>query len=214
MAVRFSADGQDYTSASIGLTGQPFTVTCWVQLRADRNDFSTIFSVDDGGATEMVYVQTNADGVTLFLGGDGGASTVGSVALTVDVWYRVAVTYSGTTGTLYTGAAGAALASASGTLGTNTGLSTLRIGESGFADEWLNGCVANLKMWSAALSAGEIETELGQYVPARLANLLRWHPFVAAETTDRSGNGLTLSGGTGTSTEGGPPIPWAGIAPL
>lgn len=100
------------------------------------------------------------------------------------------------------------LTSDSDTLGTVTGLTQLRIGESVFGAEWWRGRVANFKVWNAALTQAEIENELAQYVPHRTANLLRWHPFLIAETTDYSGADRTLTGGTGATTEDGPPIPW------
>jgi hypothetical protein len=38
--------------------------------------------------------------------------------------------------------------------------------------------------------------------------MIRWHPFINAETTDYSGLGRTLTGGAGATTETGPPISW------
>lgn len=215
MAVRFDASTDAYRATTGLPTGTAYSVTCWVNLTTDRNAFTGVWGLDDGGTTRGVYLQTLADGTTL-VAGDFAGSTVGSVALTVDTWYQVGVTVSGTSVALYTAAAGAALAAATGTLALtpNTAPTRLAVGDEGFGG-FLNGRIAGLKVWGAQLSQAEVDNELSQYTPSRLTNLLRWHPFLTAETTDYSGNGTALTAGaTGTATEDGPPIPWVDLSPI
>src|SRR5690606_31777960 len=88
---------------------------------------------------------------------------------------------------------------------------TLRIGQSPWGGEWLNGRMAAVKIWTAALSANEIQAERDYTSPLRTANLRAWYPFEVAETTDHSGNGETLSGGSSPSTEPGPGIPFSPV---
>lgn len=206
MAVRFDADGEDYTSASSPPSGD-FTIISWIKLSVDRNTFTTFWSAD-AGTGDYIYLQTNADGTTVKAEDNAGNMT-GTLAMTVGTWYRTAFVRNGTTSTFYhaTAAAVALTAAATNNLEAVTA-TTLRIGESPFGAEWLNGCVANLKHYSGVLTPTEIERELVQYVPERTANLVRWHPFLTNETTDYSGNARTLSGGAGTAREDGPPIPW------
>lgn len=206
MAVRFDADGEDYTSTSSPPTGN-FTVTCWLKISVDRNTFTTVWSADNG-SSDLIYLQTQANGTTLQAWDDASVVT-GAVALTVGTWYRVAFTRNGTTSTLYTATATGALTAATTANLSDVAATNFRIGESPFGAEWLNGCIANLKHYSAVLTLAELEHELAQYTPRRTANLERWHPFVKVETADYSGNARTLSGGTGTAREDGPPIPWA-----
>lgn len=205
MSVRFDADGEDYTSTA-GIPSGSYTLLCWVMVSVDRDFFSLISAVDDGG-TGAVYhhLGTTDDGVTLVLGDSAGTIALGA-ALTVGTWYRVAYTVSGTTGTLYWGTDTGSLSSAGGTVTDVSGFTTIRIGESMFGGAWFNGRVANLKHYSAALTQTEIETELRSWTAVRTSGLVRHHKFQTAETTDYSGNGNTLSGGTGASTEADPPI--------
>src|SRR5690606_37514347 len=88
---------------------------------------------------------------------------------------------------------------------------TLRIGQSPWGGEWLNGRMAAVKIWTAALSANEIQAERDYTSPLRTSDLRAWYPFEVAETTDHSGNGETLSGGSSPSTEPGPGIPFSPV---
>lgn len=204
MAVQFSADNQAYT-ATTGLPGSTYTVLAWVYLSVDRNASSTMWTHGSGSNGHNIW--TSADGTTLAFDSAGGSFTAGS--LTVGAWTKVAFTANGTTGTIYSAADGAALASTgTGTIPTVT-FTNIFIGAfsnatSGF---WLNGRIADFKVYTAVLTLSEMEAELAQYTPVRTANLLRYHPFHVAETTDYSGNGNDLSAGTGATTAADPTTP-------
>ncbi len=85
---------------------------------------------------------------------------------------------------------------------------TIRIGDDPVAGEWLNGTVANVKLYGAALTQAEVEAEWGSWTAIRTANLIRHHTFqTAAETTDYSGNSNALTAsGTPTFDSDNPPI--------
>jgi hypothetical protein len=211
MAVRFDADGKDYNTTSVGVTTAPFTIMCWWKISVDRNAFSTAFSMDNGSTTgNSVAVQTQADGVTVQVYTYPGALGPNATAQVVGDWYRIAVTLSGTSLVFYHGASTGALTLYPQTVGTPVGMTTLRIGET--VGEWLNGCVANFKVYAAALTQAEVEREFSYYQPSRTDQLVHWYPFLRTETTDYSGGARTLSGGTGSTTEDGPPVSW-GPAP-
>jgi len=202
MAVRWSASGQSYA----GTTGLPasttWSMTCWAKITTDRNQFSCIAGVYDG--TGGVELATDTDGTTLRLFNLG--TTLGSVALTVGAWYKIGVVISGTSGTLYVGPDGGALTPTSGTISAPPAPNNFTVGTSDAAGDFFNGSVTNVKMWQAALSSGEVATELAQYDVARTANNLRAHRFIVEEPGDYSGNGRTLTGGTGATHEAGPSI--------
>lgn len=212
MAVRMDADGEDYTRALALGTQSALTFTCWFKISVDRNTYSTIFSVDNG-LSDNWLLQAGADGTTVATVFDASTQQ-GMGNLTVGTWYFVALATSGTTGTLYHRTAAATTLTAV-TLSNVSGVNaaTLRIGESPWGGEWLNGCVAGARLWLAQLTATEATQESQQYVPQRTANLAAWYPLVRPETTDYSGNARTLSGGTGTAREDGPPIPWRATTP-
>jgi hypothetical protein len=218
MAVRFDADGEDYTRTTNLPSATTFTLCLWLIIDTDRNTFSCPISLD-AGTGNYVYFETDADGTTLKLweGDDAVTPSGPNVVLTVGTWYFIALVRNGTganSGTVYSAAAGvAALTSGQRTLDTSFTPNTLRIGESPFGGEWWNGRVAAVKIWDAALSQAEIENERWQYSPHRIANLNAFYPFLtgganAAAQADFSGNGNNLSNGTNSATADGPPIPW------
>lgn len=213
MAVRFDADGEDYTRALALGTQTALTVSCWFKVSVDRNTWSTVFSIDNG-TDDNWCLQSGADGTTIATVFDASTQE-GMGSVTVGTWYYVCLATSGTTGTLYYKAATASTLTAQAVTSVTASVNaaTLRIGESPWGGEWLNGCVADMKFWTTQLSAAEADLESRQYLPRRLTNLQAFYSLVKPETTDYSGNARTLSGGTGTATEDGPPIPWIGTSP-
>jgi hypothetical protein len=202
MAARFTASGQSYTSTA-GLPGTTYTVTCWIYMVTDRNAVSGVFGVDAAIYNELV---TTSDGTTLQV--TTGSNPVGAFALTPGIWYRIAVTINNQAVVFYHAAVDAALTNDQGNLiSPLSSPTTWRIGTSHSSTLWFNGRIAAFKAWSTVLTQAQIERELSFYLPQRTTNLLRFHPFLSAETTDYSGLGRTLSG-SGSTTEPGPPISW------
>jgi hypothetical protein len=210
MSVRFSANTQRYTTSTGIPAGNVFTATCWAYVSVDRNTWSALWSLSTttGSPNPRTELSTTNDGTTLCVV-DSVPNIVGAYAYTVGAWFKAAVVVNGTNMTIYSAAAGATLTATSlGTFAPNTAPTFLSIGSDPpvGSNSWLNGRISSFKMWQAVLSVPEMEIELSQFSAVRTANLLRSHPFRVAETTDYSGNGNTLSGGTGATTEADPPI--------
>jgi hypothetical protein len=212
MAVRFNGAASLYT-ASTGLPSTLYTMTFWVMLVTDRNDYSTMFTHYAPGSVNEVWLQTNSDGVTPAVYAGLPGTTVQRMtgsAMTTSTWYKFGLVVNGASSVLYQGTAG-------GTLTAINAVSWLdpvtpaefRFGASNTTVEQLDGRMAALKVWnSVALTQAEIEAELQQYQPVRLSSLSRYHPWLTTDTTDYSGSGNALTAGTGATTEDGPPIPW------
>lgn len=213
MAVRMDADGKDYTySLALG-TQAALTVAGWFKISVDRDTYSTIFFIDNG-TSDNWGMQTAVDGTTM--SGVFDASTQENMgSLTVGTWYFICLATNGTTGSIYHRTPSAAALTTVGVTSVTASVNaaTLRLGESPWGGEWLNGCMASVRVWNAQLTAAEALQESQQYTPSRFTNLVAWYPFVRTDTLDYSGNGRTLSGGTGTTVEDGPPIPWRLAAP-
>lgn len=215
MAVRFSnTTGQSYTSTSSVPTGA-LTITCWAQLVSDINTFAPFWALDNNSSSAAdLLCTTSSDGVGLRV--YGVTEQLDGPDMVVGTWYRIAVTKSSARSvTLYYGALGSALSVSTPTTYSAITPTTLRVGgfRSGVATNSPDARIADFKQWSTDLTQAEVETELAQSVPARLANLVRWHPLLTADAADYSGAGLTLSGGTGATTEAGPPNPWLDLPP-
>lgn len=226
MAVALTATGQHYTRTTGGsLTSVAYTVTCWAQLTTDNNTGVVIWGGRNSATLGYSYLYSAAgDGTTIaheVWPGDasGEITTLTGPNMTLGVWYFFALARSGT-GTNQTLLAYAPLGSALTVVTATANYASQSynqeiIGSNHFdtAGGWWPGRIAALKEWSAALTTAEIEHERWSMMPRRLTNIFSWYPFVGGGATtearaDLSGNGRTLSGGTGSSTEDGPPIVW------
>lgn len=205
MAVRFvETGGQNYAVALGGGLRTAVTVTCWVKVSVDRDWYTCFWSLDSGSG-EQGYLITRDDGTGLSYE-DASGLTSPVIQLTPGTWYHTAVVISGSSVTLYVRAEGAgSYTTATGTLAGDVGTDNLVIGDDIWLADPLNGCVAGLKMWYAALSAGEVEAERLQYSAARSSGLVAVYPLLVADPNDYSGNAHDLTPGTPTpATEAGP----------
>src|SRR5690606_41227458 len=99
MAVRFDAENDTYIRP-VGWGEQPaFSVSCWVYLSTDRDDYSTVWSLDNGTGNNIV-IQTNSDGTTLGIVSNGSWSSV-SLNMTAGQWNCVGVGKKGETASEY-----------------------------------------------------------------------------------------------------------------
>jgi hypothetical protein len=204
VAVLFSASGQSYTStASPPNPTTTFTVMCWVRLTSARA-WGAIFSSDNGTTASEDIFQFGGDGVTPSSTVNGTDLEAGPLTVAINAWYRVAISRNSTTFVIYTGPGPGSLSSRSSTQPSWT--PTEMIIGSDIDGEWLDGAIANFKHYSAVLTQTEIETELASWTAVRTTSLVRHHRFRVAETVDYSGNGNTLTGGTGATTAADPAI--------
>ncbi len=80
-------------------------------------------------------------------------------------------------------------------------------------NRWMDGDLAGIKVWNAALTQSELELEATQLSPVRTANLHAFYPLQSVETMlhDVSGNGRQLvpaTDGGSWSVQVGPAIPF------
>jgi hypothetical protein len=212
MSVRF--DAAESYNATLTLGSQAnYTFSCWAKVSVDRNNWSAIWSFDQNMDGTAFILQTDSDGTTVKVYDDNvGNFIVTGPNVTVGTWYYFCVAVAGTSGTLYYRAATTQTLSTATWTGAARTITRILIGDDRYT-EFLNGCVAGFKFWTAGLTAAEVAAESQQYMPQRWANLQSFHPFIKAETADYSGLGHTLSGGATTTTEDGPPIPWRMASP-
>jgi hypothetical protein len=212
MAVRRTASGQHYTRTLTLGSQASWSICSWVKLSVDRNDFGTFFAFQ---STNSIMMEVGSDGTTLDIWDDSVGGTVGTtVALTVGTWYFVGMSVAAGTNAsfMYVRAANAATATTATWTQAARTLTTLWLGQNQYG-EWYNGPQAATKWWLASITQAEMDAEYRQQLPNRLADLGGFYPQVRAETTDYSGLGRTLTGGTGATTEDGPPVPWKASFP-
>lgn len=209
MAARFDADSDGYT-ATTGIPTGDLTVCCWGYIAVDRNTFSCLWGMENAASNASQYFSllTDATGtaVNLFFTG-GGPPT--PYAASVGTWHKYMVTLAGSTATFYAAAEAAGLTQINTSTSPAVTKSNFFIGRDSFSGEFLNGRVAGVKVWTAALTITEGDAEFAQLGAVRTANLLRSHPLEIAQTKDYGPNGHTLTaGGTTPGTEAGPGVPY------
>jgi hypothetical protein len=208
-AVRFNSSSTKYSRSASGLNASTnVTWACWVKLASDRNAYSMPLASDNGGAN-YTFVGAGPTG-TLFIRSATSAGGSTAYDFVVGTWTYIASVWdiTGNDYLYYCAAPGTTLTPT--IVGNSTGLTdanTFYIGSTGFGD-WLDGSVAAVKIWTAALTQAELEAELPKYAPQRTSNLWANYTFQAGpQTTDNSGNGRTLTqGGTPVLDSSGPPI--------
>lgn len=213
MAIGFDALTDGTSVAVSGLTAGQYSVLGWVLLASDINTYGGIVSLENSAGGPTCGLFTKVDGTTLTCWDQAGNEPgIGSVSAAIATWYRFAITVGAGTTALYVGTGAAALTKASAVQSQSTNPNRLCLGTSLYND-WFDGRLAAVKVYNATLTDDEVDLELGQYVPRRLADLVAWYPLVN-DVRDYSGQGRDqAAGATATTVEDGPPIPWGPLRP-
>jgi fibronectin type 3 domain-containing protein/regulation of enolase protein 1 (concanavalin A-like superfamily) len=137
------------------------TLSAWVKLSTVSN-WTRIFDFGTGTTTNMFLTPQAGDtGKARFAittsGGNGEQRINGASAIATGVWTHVAVTISGSTGTLYINGAVSGTNSSMTLNPASLGNTTQNyIGKSQYPDPYLNGSVDHFQIYARALSASEI----------------------------------------------------------
>lgn len=199
MAVQFPTTAAFY-SRTTNLPGTVWTWGSWIYVSATT--VQSFFSY--AGATNPVNLGMRGFAEQFKL--TGGGSDSNGTTLIVGTWYHAAIVHNGTAGTnLFAYLNGVLdLSVAAGDPGTP---SIIRLGLNNFGDGFSGGMHAS-KLYTAALTAAELQQEMRSTMPSRTANLNGWSPFLVAEATDYSGNGNAWTVNGTPITVDGPPVPW------
>jgi hypothetical protein len=206
-AARFDAntDRVSYTG-SAGNPPDTFTLTLWVYLTVDLNDYTSLYRRYTSGGAGRGQLGTDNDGTTLVWWPSGVSL---GVSMVVGEWRRVAVVCSGATVTTYAATPAGPTVVASGSSGTVAAANQVTLSgvSVGNGSEWINGRMAYVRTWSAALSQAEIEAEWASTAPVRTSGLWANWPL-STNLLDVSGNDRHLAAGSTpvTFTEDGPPL--------
>lgn len=212
MAIRFNApsDRVYYIGPGLPNPADGWTFTAWIKVSVDTNYFATFARFSSSGSTTATLATTE--------NGTGGPiyATVGGIltalaGMTVDVWYRFAVTCVGTSGILYTAEdiSGPTMVQSGSVAGASSPDQVCFGGRSETdLTESLDGVVAYPKLWSGVLTQSQIEAEWLSASPVMSTGVSAFWPLTAEDLTDHSGNGLDLiAGSTPVTTVDDPPIP-------
>lgn len=211
--VRGSYQYVDLPAAVLG-GASAITLSVWVKPTHDA-DWQRVFDFGNNATRYMYLATRNGSGVPRFAittNGPGAEQGLnGTAALPLNQWSHLAVTVSGSTGTLYVN--GTAVAQNTSMTLNPSALGTLTnnwLGRSNFSDDPVYaGAFDEFNVYSRALTASEItslQTNEAKNSSAGLGNLASYYFFATNGGTfaDASGRGLTA---TLRRTWGGPSHP-------
>ncbi|MEN3304811.1 MAG: hypothetical protein V7603_1013 [Micromonosporaceae bacterium] len=193
-AVRLSGSNE-YVNLPAGvLSGlSDYTISVWVNPGATTT-WSRVFDFGTGTGVYM-FLTVNAGGGPRFAittGGGGAAEQQLSSAtpLPVGAWSHLAVTLSGSTGTLYVNGTPVATNTAMTLHPSSLGSTTRNwIGRSQYDDPYLNATVDDFQIYGHALSATEVGDLAGGQPGAGDVAAYRFDEQSGATAVDSSGNG-------------------------
>ena len=193
-AVYLSGNG-DYVQLPTGIVNglTDFTVSAWVNP-SQNSAWSRIFDFGTGTNDYMMLTASEGGGPLRFAittSGNGNEQQLTAPStLPLNTWSNVAVTLSGTTGTLYVDGTPVAT-NANMTLNPSSlGLTNHNyIGKSQFSDPYLNATVDDFNIYNSALSASDIAAlASGQPGTGNVADY-KFDETGGANVVDSSGNG-------------------------
>lgn len=197
MSLRVAQASDQVTRANPPDPSGGFTITAWVRVAVDRDDYSTLARVSSGGSTRATWA-TDSDGTS----GPNYFTVAGTVTnatgLAVGAWRKVALSFAAGTGTVYAQIPGGSTEVDSGAVTTNTPADLLSLGGRGAGDtsEWLNGCLAQVRVFVGALTQAQVEAEWNSPTAVRSA----WADWpLVSDLLDASGNGRHLTAGSTSS---------------
>jgi hypothetical protein len=164
-ALSFDGDNDWVTvadAASLDLS-TAVTLEAWVNPRALGGWRSVLMKERVGGLSYSLYADNAVDGAqpagTMFFGTLPDQSVRGTSALPLNVWTHLAVTYDGTVMRLYVNGVEVATQPQSGSLAATA--RPFRIGGNAvWSDEFFSGQIDDVRVYSRALSAGDIRTDM------------------------------------------------------
>jgi hypothetical protein len=172
-----------------------YTISIWVNPTENRT-WSRVFDFGTGTTFNMfLTAAANGNSVRFAIttGGGGAEQQITRPGLLpTNTWTHLAVTVSGTTGTLYVNGVPAATNPAMTLHPSNLGNTTQNwIGRSQYGDPLLNGTVDDLQIYDRALSAAEIEALAGPPPTQGSGNVLayRFDETDGPTAIDSSGTG-------------------------
>jgi hypothetical protein len=175
-------------SNSLDLT-TGMTIEAWVRPTS-QSGYRTVVMKDVPG--ELAYTLYSSGGGTapsawVRTGGTSKDST-GSSALALNAWSHLAATYNGASLVLYVNGAVVANKAVSGSIQTSA--NPFHIGGNAVWGEYFAGLIDEVRVYSRALTAAEIQTDMNAAVGSAAVTLAATGPILAVPTTSIAGDSV------------------------
>lgn len=214
MAVTFDADGEKSETPSAWDYNAAYTVALWVRPESVNAAFHQVLAVqaaDSSANIDDLYISSGNVWTVRALIASAGTGQTGSTP-SANTWYHLTMVRSSTQLlNLYVNGVANAGPSTQDVTG-RTAATKMALGLSTWATtNELNGRIAHVKVWTAALSTAEMVNEMNSVRPVRWTNLWAWYPIIAGDRTlDWSGNGRSLTETGSVTTSDDPGITFGG----
>jgi glucose/arabinose dehydrogenase/PKD repeat protein len=151
-------------SASLLLT-TGMTLSAWVNPSVVTGSWRTVvFKERTGGMTYALYANNGSNRPVGQIFANGAErDSQGGATLPANAWSHLATTFDGTSLKLFVNGVQAGSLTSSGSIVTSTG--SLRIGGNSIWAEWFRGLVDDVRIYSRALSAQEIQADMARPAP-------------------------------------------------
>jgi hypothetical protein len=206
MAISFSGSLQSYYSASTPVTAVPLTIACWMNKA----------SAATGGFTAgiMRNLSSNWFGFYIYAGNNGKviatvaennvfAEAPSTTSYSANTWHHVCAVFSSNTSrTIYLDGAGSATNTTSLTPTLIDIVTLAAARKSGFVDNYLNGSLAEVAIWSAGLTEPEVKSLSAGMSPklVRPQSLVLYVPLIRSPQDQKAALAFTTEGSPTVAT--------------
>ncbi len=164
-----------------------FTISGWVNLTS-INNWARMFDFGTGTNVNMYLAPADGSGHVFYAittGGSGAEQRLTTTtALATNTWTFLAVTLSGTTGTLYINGAVAATNNSMTLNPSSLGNTTQDyLGKSQYSDPTLQGSLDDVRIYNAGLSGAQVTQLYDSYFPPTVATPAAANPTTVTSTT-------------------------------
>jgi len=215
MAIRFdNSSDRLLRTSNQPATNADWTITFWVYLVSDLNDFSNFMYLGQNNYSgDYLYIGTDANGTTVLI--DIAATTDTGTSLATGTWYHIAVVHNdGNSVTVFLD--GVSDATVANTPGQNDRWEFGAVGTSNF--DRGNIRIANIHRYDGLqLSTTQISQDMRSIKPQFWDNLAAWWPTfpgVGERVRDYGPNGWDFTEGGTLTDEAPPPLSWGSAAAM
>lgn len=163
-ALNLTASSNQYATLPVGIVSgvSNFSIATWVNL-SSSSTWHRIFDFGNNTTAYMFLTPKSPSGFLRFgitTNGNGNEQQINATAtVPTGGWHHVAVTVSGSLGTIYLDGVPVGTTNNLTLKPSNLGTTTLNyLGRSQFADPYFNGLMDDFRIYGSALSAGEVTT--------------------------------------------------------